>query len=151
MAELTLGWCWTVGHLQTMLSDPWQTWHFSHPFPTFFSSRHSKSIPDRHWGDNMKTSLWIFWHHSTKAHPAGSGWVRLLSHELEGCGGSFTCDTIRCGPLLHISLSSGYRRDSSWPGRIHSASVHPHSAHARSCQSLPLWVKNGKGKKKINK
>lgn len=40
-----------------MQSDPWQAWHFSHPFLTFFSSRHPKSILDRHCGREIKTLL----------------------------------------------------------------------------------------------
>lgn len=52
-----------------------------------------------------------------------------------------TCNTIRYDPLLHSFSSSGCQLDSSWQGRIHSASVRPRSARARSCQSRPLWEK----------
>lgn len=57
LLQLTWAWCYTVGHLQMLQSDPWQAWHFSHPFLTFFSSHHPKNILDRHCGSGIKTLL----------------------------------------------------------------------------------------------
>lgn len=73
----------------------------------------------------------------------GFRWVRSYYWVRAQKDGRFcTCGTIRCGLLLHIFLSSGCRQGFSWPGHIHSASVHLRSAHARSCQSHQLREEN---------
>lgn len=50
----------------------------------------------------------------------------------------FTCNTIQFGLPLHKFLPSDYLQGFSLPQHIHTEFPHPHSAHARSYQSLPL-------------
>lgn len=130
-----------VGHLQTLQTSQVQAWHSSYPFLTFFSFHHPKNTPGRHCGGEIRTL------HKPPCEREDDStllctpclWMSQTSRLKDMRGGLYrTCGTTRCVPLLRSFWSSGCLPGSSWRGRTRSASAHPHSVRARSCQSHPL-------------